>query len=156
MQAFVAFCCGQKPFRLQSSVSESKSPKGLQIIHCPLFKFFCTDYLFIYLFARISVDFPCSEPREWLPAVHLPSSPCECSLGSWGFVLQLQVGKESSFSVRYSQHSKNELHIPESTCSYSFRKKYLCLVSNLAQSFFGFYLAIKIYSARLLYFDSIL
>lgn len=51
MQPFVAFCCGQKPLRLQSSVSERKSPKGLQKMHCPLFKFYVQLFL-----AHISLD----------------------------------------------------------------------------------------------------
>lgn len=51
MQPFVAFCCGQKPLRLQSSVSERKSLKGLQDMHCPLFKFYAQLFL-----AHISVD----------------------------------------------------------------------------------------------------
>lgn len=45
MQAFVAFCCGQKPRRLQSSVSERKSPKRLQSIHGPLFTFYVQPFL---------------------------------------------------------------------------------------------------------------
>lgn len=45
MQAFVAFCRGQKPLRLQSSVSERKSPKGLRGVHGPLFPFHVQPFL---------------------------------------------------------------------------------------------------------------
>ena len=51
MQPFVAFCCGQKPLRLQSSVSKGKNPKGLQNMHCPLFKFYAQLF-----WVHISVD----------------------------------------------------------------------------------------------------
>ena len=59
MQPFVAFCCGQKPLRLQSSVSERKSPKGPQDMHCPLFKFYAQLFL-----AHISVDLSSAQSIE--------------------------------------------------------------------------------------------
>lgn len=66
MQPFVAFCCGQKPLRLQSSVSERKSLKGLQDMHCPLFKFYAQLFL-----AHISVDLSSARSIETVSQLYI-------------------------------------------------------------------------------------